>query len=197
MTQLELQTVLELHDKWVNGLRGGVRANLRGANLNGANLSGADLYGADLRSANLSEANLIRTNLNGANLSGANLRGANLYGVNLYGADLRSANLSRANLSGVNLYKAKLNGADLSGANLIGANLNGAKFDFKIYSFYLGKHSTIITQEYVQIGCKKYTFEYWMENIEEIGKHESYTAKQIAKYKDTLIFFNNLLNIED
>jgi hypothetical protein len=95
-TTEELQSILELHLKWLRNKEGGIRASLFGANLSGADLRGANLSGADLR---------------GANLSGADLRGA----------DLSGANLSRADLSDANLF-----GADLSGADLIGADLSGA-----------------------------------------------------------------------
>ena len=71
MKQEELNSILELHRKWLYDEEGGKRANLCGANLYGANLCGANLYGANLR---------------GANLYGANLRDANLYGANLRGA---------------------------------------------------------------------------------------------------------------
>ena len=83
MTQEELQTILEKHEKWLNDVPGGERANLMGANLMGANLMGANLMGA---------------NLKGAHLMGANLKGANLMGVNLKGANLMGANLEDANL---------------------------------------------------------------------------------------------------
>jgi hypothetical protein len=62
-----IKEILDLHAKYLAGVDGGKRANLRGANLSGADLRGADLYGA--------------------NLSGADLYGADLYGANLRGAD--------------------------------------------------------------------------------------------------------------
>ena len=43
MTQEELQTILEKHEKWLNDVPGGEGANLECANLRGANLRGANL----------------------------------------------------------------------------------------------------------------------------------------------------------
>ena len=43
MTQEELQTILEKHEKWLNDVPGGERANLADANLKNANLKGANL----------------------------------------------------------------------------------------------------------------------------------------------------------
>lgn len=68
MTQEELDKVLELHKKWLDGDCGGKRAALRGADFRGV-----DLRGADFRDINLSDANFL-----GADLRGADLRGANI-----------------------------------------------------------------------------------------------------------------------
>ena len=48
MTKEELDKVLELHKKWLDGDKAGKRAVLFGANLRGANLRGADLRGANI-----------------------------------------------------------------------------------------------------------------------------------------------------
>lgn len=64
----ELEKILELHAKWLNGEEGGERADL----------SDADLSGADLRGADLSHADLSHADLSDADLSGADLRGADL-----------------------------------------------------------------------------------------------------------------------
>jgi hypothetical protein len=85
---MDLKKILDKHKLWLEGVEGGVRANLSGANLYDANLSGANLSGA-----NLSGANLRFANLSGANLSGANLRFADLSGVDLSRADLSGADL--------------------------------------------------------------------------------------------------------
>ena len=64
----ELEKILELHAKWLNGEEGGERADL----------SHADLSGADLREANLSHADLSHADLSDADLRGADFRGADL-----------------------------------------------------------------------------------------------------------------------
>ena len=43
-TKKELNSILQKHHCWLNGDKGGERANLRGANLRGADLWGADLH---------------------------------------------------------------------------------------------------------------------------------------------------------
>nr|DAE60777.1 MAG TPA: pentapeptide repeat protein [Caudoviricetes sp.] len=91
MERQELNSILELHRKWLYNEEGGKCADLSFKNLSSANLYGANLYGADLRGANLSSADLRGANLYGANLYGANLSSADLRGANLYGANLRGA----------------------------------------------------------------------------------------------------------
>ena len=117
MTQNELNKILELHTKWLNGEADGKRANLSHADLNNAFLYRANLCGADL---------------SGADLSGAALCHANLYHANLSDADLSHANLYRANLFYANLSDADLSYAYLSDADLSHANLSNAKIDFPL-----------------------------------------------------------------
>ena len=80
-TNEELQTIIDLHKKWLYSGEGGKRANLRCANLIGANLIGANLRDANLRDADLIDANLYCADMRGANLYGADMRGANLRGA--------------------------------------------------------------------------------------------------------------------
>ena len=109
-----LQEILDKHAKWVKGVEGGERANLRLADLSGADLKLADLSGADLNNADLNNANLSDANLIGADLSGADLSGADLRRADLYGADLRLADLSGADLSDTELNLANLSDTILS-----------------------------------------------------------------------------------
>ena len=53
MTQEELNNVLELHKKWLNGSADGKRAVIRGENISGAYLRGAELRNANLHGADL------------------------------------------------------------------------------------------------------------------------------------------------
>ena len=76
MTQEEMKSLLELHEKWLFDKSDGVALDL----------SGADLRGVDLSDENLSYANLSGTNLSGADLSGADLKWANT--LNAKGLDV-------------------------------------------------------------------------------------------------------------
>ena len=83
MSREELNEILELHKKWIEGDKIGKRANLSDVDLSGTNLRHAYLEGADLSDANLSDADLSDANLKGAYLSDADLSGANLSGAYL------------------------------------------------------------------------------------------------------------------
>lgn len=134
LTKEELNVILKLHKKWLNGEENGERANLRGADLRNVNLVGANLRGADLR-----DANLVYANLRVANLRGADLRGA----------DLRSADLRNASLIG----------ADLRGADLF--NTTGDKN--RIHTIQTSKYTiNILDKNIVQIGCERHEIVEWL-----------------------------------
>ena len=150
-----LKEILELHRKWLDGEKEGIKADLSNVNLNGANLSFANLRysnlsGANLRGANLNYAYLGEADLRGANLSYADLRNSNLSYADLSGADLSFADLRSADLRGANLGEADLNGANLSFANLNGANLNAIKYNYLSMGLNL-----VCPEEGSYIGYKK------------------------------------------
>ena len=83
MTQCDLNTIIQLHEKWLRGEPGGKKADLSYADLSYADLSGADLRGAGLSDADLRDANLRNAVLRGADLRDANLRNAVLRGADV------------------------------------------------------------------------------------------------------------------
>ena len=143
MEAKNLSDIIEMHHKWMLGLPGGERANLRGANLQGADLRKADLRKANLREANLRWANLRLADLQGANLGGADLRGVDLRKADLQEANLRWANLRLADLQGADLRRADLRKADLWGANLQEADLPSPSMVLSAYWSHLPDKITI------------------------------------------------------
>ncbi len=140
-------------------------ADLMDANLTGADLTGANLTGANLMYADLMGANLTGADLTGANLSYTDLAGANLTNANLTGANLMNANLTNANFTNANLTNADLRSADLMGADLTGAYLFNTIGDRNIIitiqlPYYMPYH-TNMTKDFMQIGCRRYTYEEW------------------------------------
>lgn len=147
MTPEQFGSIVKDHDRYVHGLMGGRRADLKFADLSGMrlpkiNLQSAMLTGADLSDAILDEADFRFTDMFCVNLERcvspnaqffrADLRGADAHEAKLRGADLREAeltqaDLSSANLGGANLVRATLREADLSGADLSHAILDQAK----------------------------------------------------------------------
>ena len=176
LCEFDVKTVKHAAEKGKANLS---EADLSEADLSEANLLGADLYGANMRGADLSEANL----------RGANMRGANLYGANLYGADLREANLSEANL-----YRANLRGADLYRANLRGADLREAKIDGEVVSknpihITCGlRYAALITDNYMRLGCKRYTHAEWSEfSDDQIAQMEEDALEFWKQWKEPLL----------
>ena len=161
-TQEELKEILELHKKWLNDEKDGVRANLVNAYLRNADLRYADLYNADLHNANLINADLGHTRLSYANLDSANLNSANLV----------NANLRNANLVNTDLRNANLHNADLVNANLFNTNLRYAIGEMKyIKSLQCEKYYISYTYKTLNIGCQTHLIEDW----------KNFTNEQISK----------------
>ena len=202
-----LKEVLELHKKWLEGEKGGEKANLsyedlsdvdlnnldlRLANLEGAILSYAKLRNVDLGCANLSYANLINASLRGANLSYANLSYANLINANLRGVYLRGVDLNYANLSIANLRGADLTGTDLTyinltGANLIDADLTGVKYNNTTAFFELQ-----CPEEGSFIGYKKANNKIVKLLITEDAKRSSATTRKCRCSKAKVLSITSL-----
>jgi hypothetical protein len=172
VTKEELNSILELHKKWLKNKEGGKRANL----------SYADLSSADLRYANLRYADLRYADLSSANLSSADLRYADLSSANLSSADLRYANLSSADLRYADLSSADLRYANLRSANLDTENIHNAVGNGKeIKSMQLENDMKITYKhDYITFGCAGYSFDEWL-------KLEGYDSPYWGKYRDLIL----------
>jgi len=123
-TRADLDDIIALHRRYLEGDPNGAPANLARANLSGARLACALLLGSTLSLADL---------------TGADLAGANLGGATLFGVKLAKANLTKAALVGANLQGATLTGADMSLANLNGTDIGDADLsEVKLSSADLG-----------------------------------------------------------
>ena len=183
MKQEELQKILKLHEKWLNGEDGGVDADLR--------------Y-ADLRVADLHGVNLSTVNLSGANLRGADLCGADLSYANLSTVNLRGANLSYANLCGADLRNTDFHCADLHCADLHCADLSFSLIDGCIYQLSrIGSHNRMTTfwadNDIVWCGCFKGTFEEWRDKIRRTYAPDDKYRKQ---YEAALKYFAELAAVD-
>ena len=143
------------------------------------NASTARQYAAEYRSQG-KQIDLRMTDLSGADLSEADLSRADLSEADLSEANLRGADLSEADLSGADLSEADLSEANLRGADLRRANLSDAIGPFTIGSF--GRHMAIAAGGYISIGCKRLTYDKWLEQYEGIGRRNGYTDEEIADY---------------
>ncbi|HUO01553.1 MAG TPA: pentapeptide repeat-containing protein [Rhizomicrobium sp.] len=152
-----IEAAIQAHEKYVLGVAGGRRADLKflrapAIDLSARRLDDIELSGAYLAEANFSGASLTRASLNCANIMRANLSGANLWHVDLRGARIQGANFEFADMDGADFRQASIamidpNGkwtapgtekgpafvsfanCSLRGAKLNNANLKNAKFD--------------------------------------------------------------------
>ena len=94
--QNELTRALELHRRYVTGLRGGARANFSAKNLSGSNLAECNLSSVIAPGADFSHCSLVCTDFSHADLYGARFAAADCTKTNFYRADLRGARLNGA-----------------------------------------------------------------------------------------------------
>lgn len=107
ITQVELDEIIDEHQKWIRGLRG-QRANLSNCDISGLDMGYANLADGIFVNADMSSVGLTYTTLNDAKMSGAILKGANLSFANLFFTDLSRADLSEAILRGAFFYRSVL-----------------------------------------------------------------------------------------
>lgn len=123
------QGILAQHAAWLNGQKGGKRADLSGwdfsalgiVNLDGVDLSRAILTGAKLKGINIRGAKFTGAKLNNADLHNSDLSDSDLSSADLRNAILSGANLRRSNLQNVNATKATFSGAAMFDADIAGA----------------------------------------------------------------------------
>jgi len=110
----ELNRVLDAHEGFVRGDRGGQRAIWRFGQAPGGDFSGRQLANADFTGANLKGARLVRTNFERACLQLADLREVDAEQASFMRADIRGVSLRGANLAGANFDEADLRQAVLA-----------------------------------------------------------------------------------
>ena len=62
------------------------------------------------------------------------------------------------------------------------ADLSRANGEFVLG--YFGKHHAVAAGGCISIGCKRHTYQEWLDNGEQIGKANGYTDAEIADYMD-------------
>jgi uncharacterized protein YjbI with pentapeptide repeats len=154
LTQDQLDALVKLHERFLEGRIGGRRATLKRVDLSGlslartnlrqADFSGCMMRNMDLSNANFQEASLYACDMSFADLNNtsfvrADLRGSRIESANLAGADLERADLRVGALASDGHYHApqsvNFKGADLSGARLVGTLANHADFSDAIMAY--------------------------------------------------------------
>ena len=224
---VNLEEILEKHEKWLEHEEDGEKAKLIKADLSFVDLRGADLINVDLRFSNLRGANLSCANLVRANLSHADLRKADLSYTNLSGTDLSYANLSEvdlndsdlkntnlkhaglvksnlknttlyyANLSHAQLTESDLTSADLSYANLMGANLHLAILDNVRYNECTSFFALQCPEKGSFIGYKKSRGKIVELLITEDSKRSNATTRKCRCSKAKVLSITNVSNTKE
>ncbi len=139
--QPQLDGLVALHERFLQGRIGGRRATIKRIDLSGLTLAGRQLRQSDFSGCIMRNMDLSKTNFQEASLYACDLSHANLNDAKFIRADLRGAQIESANLIGTDLEKADLrmgamsvmgqtthvvpNAVNFRGANLTGARLSG------------------------------------------------------------------------
>jgi uncharacterized protein YjbI with pentapeptide repeats len=145
-----LDAILNLHERYANGIDGGKRASLKFVDFSGIDLSGRNLTDAELTGCAFENAKLIKTiferavlfacdfrkaDLRGARMARADMRGANLRGADLSHADLTQSDFREGEVAvadkknGMLVIKHRMRPGDAEGTLFVGATLDGSQFN--------------------------------------------------------------------
>ena len=174
---VNLEEILEKHEKWLEHKEDGEKADL----------SGVDLRYVDLRGRNLRSVNLRSADLSYANLSYADLSYADLIDTDLFHVDLSCTNLSNANLN-----RADLSATNFNNANLKYANLKDIKYN-ECTSFF----ALQCPEEGSFIGYKKASYKIVKLLITEDAKRSSATTRKCRCSKAKVLSITNIENTEE
>lgn len=169
MNKGQLDKILRKHEMWLNGEKGGERADLSRTDISGFNLSLTNLRGAIMIGTNLSYTDLSDTDMKCTNLAGAIMIGTNL---------------SRAIMSGAIMSGAIMNGAILEGTNLSCADLSGAILEEVKFNEYTIFFALVCPEEGSFIGfkkCDKYIVKLLIlddSNYNKLHQASEYTLKR-------------------
>lgn len=153
MNQEQLDAMVQLHSRYIEGRLGGRRAALKNADLSGLSLRGKDLRQASFTGCNMTGMDLSGCDFQEATLYACDLSDSNISETKFIRSDLRGARIENSNLQDTNLEKADLRvggfsesgtfdtgtavsfrGANLAGARLVGTTASKADFSDAIMS---------------------------------------------------------------
>lgn len=161
------------------------RARLNEALLNNTVFNNCEFHCVTFDSAELDNAAFARCNLRGCDFDKVNLN----Y-THFSWCDLKNSIFSEARIIYTDFYGSDLRDVNLKNAVIVkppylgGAVLGHTVWpdNYPVYSFDLGKHPAIATRNELIIGCRKHTWNRWLERWDEIGLAHGYTPKETDMY---------------
>ncbi len=94
LSQDELDQILDLHEKWLRGEKGGKRADLRDKDLSYLDMSNRDLSHIDFVRSNLDYADMSNSNAISCKFMGASMDGTRVISACFYDSDFRFSYIS-------------------------------------------------------------------------------------------------------
>lgn len=192
LIQTEVDSMLELHELWLQDKDQGVKADF-----SGKDLSDLDFTHANCTSANFENANCEFTDFSNANCFKANFKNSNLY----------KASFTRANCELADFRDATCDNAVFSNANLLGANFEKTKKEqkpegkMKVLEIITLKSGGRITNQithqegwdYREVGYHGDTYVRWSDCPKMIGTH--FYVRGSSELED-FNYFNGIISYD-
>jgi len=113
-----------------------------------------------------------------AEISGGEISGGEISGGVISGGVIRGGEISGGVIRGGEIRGGVIRGGEISGGVIRGGEWVKSPLQIQGTKHFVNESK----KGYLQIGCKNFTFEYWKENFESIGKANNYTDKEIKEY---------------
>lgn len=154
ITQEELDKALDLHERWINKMKGGVKADLRNLDLSGLDFSRRRIEGVDFAESTFDGSNFDACNFDACNFRNANfvntsmvfadfdedccLKGASFCGVNAEHCCMRYLDLRQTHIYHTDFSCARMHGVVFGGVE--NSNFTDARLDNSIFASEYAKN---------------------------------------------------------
>jgi len=104
-----------------------------------------------------------------------------------------NARISGGAISGGEIYgSARISGGEIYGGVISGGEISKTPLQIQGSRDFL----IVISNEFISIGCRCHSLEYWLENYIKIGHDYNYLESQIAEYSEYFKLIEKLFKME-
>jgi len=114
--------------------------------------------------------------------------GGEIWGGKIWGGEIMGGEIWGGVIMGGEIWDGKIwggviIGGEIWGGEIWGGEIMGGEIIKSPLQFCFSKHFGIVCKpNYLKIGCKEFSFEYWNENFKSICESENYNESEIETY---------------